>query len=140
MGEGGVEGLTGPLESAPCVRFAALQADISERTRTRTVILQPGAAAVSENTMAGQKSNVLGQHFTEPAPGQAKCNICSELVSMGAETGKTTNMWNHLKHHHLSVYKETQKEKEVVKKWYYLLYISAIGHFFRLNIGIGIGH
>ncbi|KAL6491505.1 hypothetical protein MHYP_G00018640 [Metynnis hypsauchen] len=79
MGEGGVEGLTGPLESAPCVRFAALQADISERTRTRTVILQPGAAAVSENTMAGQKSNVLGQHFTEPAPGQAKCNICSEL-------------------------------------------------------------
>ncbi|KAL6491512.1 hypothetical protein MHYP_G00018570 [Metynnis hypsauchen] len=62
--------------------------------------------------MAGQKSNVLGQHFTEPAPGQAKCNICSELVSMGAETGKTTNMWNHLKHHHLPVYKETQKEKE----------------------------
>ncbi|KAL6485460.1 hypothetical protein MHYP_G00048520 [Metynnis hypsauchen] len=63
--------------------------------------------------MAGQKSNVLGQHFTEPAPGQAKCNICSELVSMGSETGKTTNMWNHLKHHHLPVYKETRKEKEV---------------------------
>lgn len=43
----------------------------------------------------------------------AKCNIASKLVSMGAETGKknnTSNVWNHLKCHHLPAFKEAKKK------------------------------
>ncbi|XP_072557051.1 immunoglobulin superfamily member 3 isoform X2 [Paramormyrops kingsleyae] len=35
--------------------------------------------------MAEQKSNPVWQHFTKPTPGKARCNICSRLVSLGAE-------------------------------------------------------
>ena len=46
--------------------------------------------------MAGQKSSPLWQYVTEPTPGEAKCNICSELVSMGAKTGKKKKHHKHL--------------------------------------------
>lgn len=65
--------------------------------------------------MAEQKSNPVWQHFTEPTPGKARCNICNGLVSLGAEKGKkknTTNLWSHLRCHHLQAYKDAQKEKE----------------------------
>ncbi len=65
--------------------------------------------------MAEQKSNPVWQHFTEPTPGKARCNICNGPVSLGAEKGKkknTTNLWSHLRCHHLQAYKDAQKEKE----------------------------
>ena len=65
--------------------------------------------------MAEQKSNPVWQHFTEPTPGKGKCNICNGLVSLGSEKGKkknTTNLWSHLRCHHLQAYKDAQKEKE----------------------------
>ncbi len=65
--------------------------------------------------MAEQKSNPVWQHFTEPTPRKARCNICNGLVNLGAEKGKqknTTNLWSHLRCHHLQAYKYAQKEKE----------------------------
>lgn len=65
--------------------------------------------------MAEKISNPVWQYFSQPTSGKAKCNICQKLLSMGAEKGKTkntTNMWNHLKAHHLQVYKDAQKEKQ----------------------------
>ncbi|XP_077340549.1 zinc finger BED domain-containing protein 4-like [Lithobates pipiens] len=65
--------------------------------------------------MAEKKSNPVWQYFSEPTSGKGKCNICQKLLSMGAEKGKaknTTNMWNHLKVHHLQAYKGAQREKE----------------------------
>ncbi len=53
--------------------------------------------------------------FHEPTPGKARCNICNGLVNLGAEKGKqknTTNLWSHLRCHHLQAYKYAQKEKE----------------------------
>lgn len=60
-------------------------------------------------------TNPVWQHFTQPTPGKARCNICNILVSMGAEKAKTkntSNMWSHLKRHHLEAYNEAQKEKD----------------------------
>ncbi|XP_060796685.1 zinc finger BED domain-containing protein 4-like [Neoarius graeffei] len=64
--------------------------------------------------MADRK-NPLWQHFTEATSGKARCNICNSLVSMGAEKGKsknTTNLWTHLKRHHLEAHNNALKERD----------------------------
>lgn len=61
------------------------------------------------------KTNPVWQHFMQPTPDKARCNICKILVSMGAEKAKTkntSNMWSHLKRRHLKAYNEAQKVKD----------------------------
>jgi hypothetical protein len=65
--------------------------------------------------MAERKTNPVWQHFTEPTPGKARCNICNLFVSMGAgnaRTKNTSNMWIHLKRHHVETYNEAHKERD----------------------------
>ncbi|XP_049447489.1 zinc finger BED domain-containing protein 4-like [Epinephelus fuscoguttatus] len=62
-----------------------------------------------------ERKNPVWQHFTEPTSGKARCAICNSLVSMGAEKGKgknTSNVWSHLKRHHLEAYSEAVKERD----------------------------
>lgn len=33
--------------------------------------------------MAGQKTKILWEYFTDPTPGNAKCNICRDMVENG---------------------------------------------------------
>lgn len=66
--------------------------------------------------MAEKRINPIWQHFTDTDPATSKviCNICKVLVSMGSTKAKyktTTNLWNHLKLHHLQAYNDAQQQK-----------------------------
>uniref|UniRef100_A0AAQ5YIA3 BED-type domain-containing protein n=1 Tax=Amphiprion ocellaris TaxID=80972 RepID=A0AAQ5YIA3_AMPOC len=57
----------------------------------------------------------MGIYFTQPTLGKAKCSICGNTISMGADVKKkmnTSNLWSHLKSHHPLKYHEAIKKKD----------------------------
>lgn len=63
--------------------------------------------------------NLLWQYLFEPTPDKAKCNICSKLLSIGAEAGKKKKQHKHLESPEVSpppCLKEAHKKKEDVDR------------------------
>ncbi|KAM8934218.1 zinc finger BED domain-containing protein 4-like [Pelodytes ibericus] len=73
--------------------------------------------AISNSQMDAQRKSksIVWDYFSQPSLGQAMCNTCKTNVSMGSATAKTkntSNLWTHLRIHHVELFNEAQKTKE----------------------------
>ncbi|XP_053170463.1 zinc finger BED domain-containing protein 4-like [Scomber japonicus] len=57
--------------------------------------------------------SAVWQYFSQPTPGKAVCDKCTDVVSVGAATGKnknTSNLWSHLRIRHPDLHNMAQKK------------------------------
>uniref|UniRef100_A0A8C5LYW3 BED-type domain-containing protein n=1 Tax=Leptobrachium leishanense TaxID=445787 RepID=A0A8C5LYW3_9ANUR len=62
-----------------------------------------------------KSKSLIWDYFSQPTSGKAVCNTCTKNVSMGSATAKTkntSNLWAHLRVHHVEIY-NAAREKHV---------------------------
>nr|XP_033940878.1 zinc finger BED domain-containing protein 4-like [Pseudochaenichthys georgianus] len=60
-------------------------------------------------------TSAVWEYYTQTTQGKAVCNTCKVGVSMGSTSAKatnTSNLWSHLRNHHLGIYGTAQGKRE----------------------------